>query len=414
MTRGELEGKRDSIEQQRKLLDANPAAPDYARKRDRMTEELRRVGDELEKLRTSGGATAQPSAYGGVPGAGGPLIQRVGFGGSGGGFGGVRPGLGGFGAPLPTMGGGYGGGGGAGGSTGGGFTGNGGVPRGPSAGGSSSSGPLPMGRDVGSAPGISARDMRNINPEIAAYIRNSAARHGIDPNVALRIANSEGLRGSTPTHMTPGDKGTSFGPFQLHYKSRVPGLTLGGLGDAYTRETGHHASDAQHWKEQIDFAMKNARRSGWGAWHGRIGARVGVWDGIGTYNGPVPSADAGQVADRSAPSASEGSGSVGLDGQVGVDLGNGTMRMPNGRIRSKTNGAGPGPSADAAGSSGRMGDRMMQRMYGDQAPVAKGGKGSLDITLHGFPAGAKPRASMDDLFKEVNVSKSRQMETTSI
>ncbi|MCJ2114262.1 hypothetical protein MKK64_24140, partial [Methylobacterium sp. E-025] len=113
-------------------------------------------------------------------------------------------------------------------------------------------------------------------------------------------------------------------------------------------------------------------------------------------------------------SASGGGAATGLDGQVGVDLGNGTMRMPNGRIRSKTYGSGPGPSADAPGSSGRMGDRMMQRMYGDQAPVAKGGKGSLDITLHGFPAGAKPRASMDDLFKEVNVSKSRKMETTSI
>ena len=59
---------------------------------------------------------------------------------------------------------------------------------------------------------------------------------------------------------------------------------------------------------------------------------------------------------------------------------------------------------------------MMRRtleFHAPPAPVATG-KGSLNITLHGFPAGTKPCASMDDLFKDVSVSKSRQMETTSL
>ena len=141
----------------------------------------------------------------------------------------------------------------------------------------------PMDGGGSRSPGISARDMRDVNPQMAEYIRQSALARGIDPNVALRIANSEGLRGSIPgVRNTPGDKGTSFGPFQLHYASRIPGLRNGGLGDAYTRATGHHASDPKHWQEQIDFALDQAREGGWGPWHGRYGARIGVWDGIGT------------------------------------------------------------------------------------------------------------------------------------
>ena len=62
------------------------------------------------------------------------------------------------------------------------------------------------------------------------------------------------------------------------------------------------------------------------------------------------------------------------------------------------------------------GDQLMSRARDFHAPpaAAPGGKGSLDITLHNFPAATKSKASVDDLFKEVNVSKSRQMDTTSI
>ncbi|KAA0121004.1 hypothetical protein CIW48_26215 [Methylobacterium sp. P1-11] len=210
---------------------------------------------------------------------------------------------------------------------------------------------------VGSVRGISARDMRDVHPEMAAYIRAAALANGIDPNVALRIANSEGLRGSVPgVRNTPGDKGTSFGPFQLHYASRIPGLRNGGLGDRYTRETGHHASDPKYWKEQIDFALRTARREGWGAWHGRYGAGIGLRDGIGTVR-PVP------MSEQASRPGGDGEPRLvkGLDGKEGLDLGDGTMKMPDGSIRSITSGAGARSIPDApkagAGAAG-MGEHV--------------------------------------------------------
>lgn len=68
---------------------------------------------------------------------------------------------------------------------------------------------------------------------VAAYIQQSAAARGIDPNVALRVAMSEGLRSYS------GDGGSSFGPFQLHYGGIAKGgNAVGGLGDVFSRITG--------------------------------------------------------------------------------------------------------------------------------------------------------------------------------
>ncbi len=122
--------------------------------------------------------------------------------------------------------------------------------------------------------------------QVAAYIRHAFAAQGIDPSVALRIAQSEGL------NRYMGDHGTSFGAFQLHYGgSGIRGMNSGGLGDRFTAETGKDARDPTTWREQIDFAAKTALREGWGAWHGRGPAGVGFRDGIGTYHGSVPNAD---------------------------------------------------------------------------------------------------------------------------
>jgi len=286
---GERDAKVNEVEA--KLADAksrrdynaktyDQSEPRIVARQKELADQIEALTGELKKLREQG-ASVSPSSFGG--GGLGGLIHNASLGGSGfGGFGGR-----GYGGGNPNV---------TGGGSGRGYSGADAAVMPPGDSSSSSGSGMPQGGSGRSYPGISARDMRGINPQMAAYIRNSAARHGIDPDIALRIANSEGLRGSIPgVRNTPGDKGTSFGPFQLHYASKIPGLTLGGLGDVYTRETGHHASDPAHWKEQIDFAMKNARKSGWGAWHGRIGARVGLRDGIGTYNGPIPSADASDV-----------------------------------------------------------------------------------------------------------------------
>lgn len=106
--------------------------------------------------------------------------------------------------------------------------------------------------------------------ERAAYIRQSAARHGIDPDVALRIAQSEGFNVYT------GDQGRSFGDFQL--------FTGGGLGNKALGE-GINVRDPNTWKAQVDFAMREARKSGWKPWYGRLKAGIGVWQGIGKNTG---------------------------------------------------------------------------------------------------------------------------------
>lgn len=94
------------------------------------------------------------------------------------------------------------------------------------------------------------------------YIRESAKKRGISPDVAVAVAKSEGL------YNYVGDKGTSFGPFQLHYKNNIPGLSNGGLGDEFTKATGLHASDPDTIRQQVDFALDRAAKSGWGPWHG--------------------------------------------------------------------------------------------------------------------------------------------------
>lgn len=123
---------------------------------------------------------------------------------------------------------------------------------------------------------------------IAGYIRQQAAMRGIDPNIAVRVAQSEGLNTYT------GDNGTSFGPFQLHYG--------GGLGDVFTRKTHLDASDPSTVLAQISFALDQAKAGGWGPWHGAAKVGIGRWDGIngagggaGNDNAPPSESDFGGI-----------------------------------------------------------------------------------------------------------------------
>lgn len=109
------------------------------------------------------------------------------------------------------------------------------------------------------------------NAEKEAFIRAEAAKRGISPDVAMAVARSEGFDSYV------GDQGTSFGAYQLHYKNNIPGLSLGGLGDEFTKKTGLHASDRSTEREQIKFALDEAAKGGWGPWHGWKGSQ---WAGI--------------------------------------------------------------------------------------------------------------------------------------
>ena len=111
--------------------------------------------------------------------------------------------------------------------------------------------------------------------EKEAYIRAEAARLGIDPDQAMRVAKSEGF------DKFVGDQGTSFGAFQLHYRNNIPGLSNSGLGDAFTRDTGLDARNPENERATITYALRKAAAAGWGDWHGWRGdPRAGI-SGLG-------------------------------------------------------------------------------------------------------------------------------------
>lgn len=95
-----------------------------------------------------------------------------------------------------------------------------------------------------------------------AYIRSAAAARGIDPNVAVAVARSEGLGEDyqSKVRRKDGSREESFGPFQL--------FMGGGLGNKFQGQTGLDPRDPSTVKSQIDFSLDEAKKSGWGAWHG--------------------------------------------------------------------------------------------------------------------------------------------------
>jgi hypothetical protein len=122
-------------------------------------------------------------------------------------------------------------------------------------------------------------------------IRASAKKHGIDPNVAVKVWKSEGGPNyqSNIKREGPGSyQGyeASFGPFQLH--------TGGGLGNDYQKKYKVdliNDNNPDGIRRQIDFAMSKAKKVGWKPWYGAAKVGIGDRDGIdGTQY-----ADAGKV-----------------------------------------------------------------------------------------------------------------------
>lgn len=124
--------------------------------------------------------------------------------------------------------------------------------------------------------------------QVAAMIKEEAAKRGIDPKVALAIANSEGLNNyrSTANGRKWGmDKEPSYGPFQLLMGKGTGGPT--GMGDDFLAKTGIDPSkdnSPESIKRQIQFALDHAKTNGWRAWYGRFNAGVGVNEGL-DWNG---------------------------------------------------------------------------------------------------------------------------------
>ena len=122
------------------------------------------------------------------------------------------------------------------------------------------------------------------NDEVSSYIVQAARARGIDPNIALQVARSEGL------NKYVGDDNSSFGPYQLHYGGVAKGgNAVAGLGDEFTKQTGLDARDPKTVKQQIDFALDRAKSGGWSPWHGWKGDPMA---GIGGQQQRVQVADA--------------------------------------------------------------------------------------------------------------------------
>lgn len=134
--------------------------------------------------------------------------------------------------------------------------------------------------------GSAGRDkLGPISPDLSAradYIREAAARIGVDPEIAVRVARSEGLAKGVwqSNYHKNGKRETSYGPFQL--------LVGGGLGDKFIRETGLDPRDPSTERAQVDFALRQAKAGGWSPWYGAAKVGVGKWDGIQRGNNTLP------------------------------------------------------------------------------------------------------------------------------
>ena len=335
------------------------------RRRDKLAEEIKRLADEIQTLR-KGGATVQQQSFGLGGGGGGGLgglIQNASLGGGvdlgGAGF---RWGYGrGWEGYTPRIGSGAGG-------------------TGSRSGGSRVEGTpgfVPVeGKGVGhSAP----------NREREAYVRAEAAKRGIDPDIAVRVAKSEGFGRYV------GDKGTSFGDWQLHFKNNIPGLSNGGLGDVLMKRHKIDARDPSTWREQTQFALDEAAKGGWAPWHGWRGpARAGL-SGARAI-GITKTAE--EQASRFPPVRSRD--------DLAKAAGTADVMYPLGWGRRMDRQA-PG-----------IGDSMMGRAFGPggvagaaAAPVKA--EGSVNIHLAPGMQDARAKVDYDGMFKAVQVTRGSQV-----
>lgn len=127
---------------------------------------------------------------------------------------------------------------------------------------------------------------------IADYVAQAAALRGIDPTIAIRVANTEG--GVTePARRGTFATGSSWWPFQLHYGGKGYEYlgTTAGMGNSFTAMTGWAPGDPAAWKDSVDFALDVAAKSGWGQWYGAAGAGIGNFQGISRkFGGMIPGA----------------------------------------------------------------------------------------------------------------------------
>lgn len=114
-----------------------------------------------------------------------------------------------------------------------------------------------------------------------AFIRSEAPRRGINADIAITVAMSEG--GTMPPGLVGKfDTGWSFWQYQLHYGGPdYPQYgTVAGMGNTFTKVTGWKPGDAAAWKDAARYALDHARLYGWGAWYGAAAQGITGYRGI--------------------------------------------------------------------------------------------------------------------------------------
>jgi len=113
-------------------------------------------------------------------------------------------------------------------------------------------------------------------------IRRTAAKYGIDPEIAVRVAKSEGgVNDYIQSRVRKnGVQEPSYGPFQLLVGGKGT-IFPEGMGNQMIRETGLDPRDPRNAEAAIDFALKQASRHGWGQWYGAKASGISNFAGIG-------------------------------------------------------------------------------------------------------------------------------------
>jgi hypothetical protein len=115
---------------------------------------------------------------------------------------------------------------------------------------------------------------------IEEYIREAAARRGINPDIAVRVAMSEGgLKDPYKQSdvRTFYGREESFGPFQL--------LMRGGLGQEAMK---YGIDPRKDWKRGVDYALDTvARKGSWADFHGAADTGISNTAGLGKGIKPI-------------------------------------------------------------------------------------------------------------------------------
>lgn len=118
--------------------------------------------------------------------------------------------------------------------------------------------------------------------QVERYIRDAAVARGIDPEIAVRVARSEGLAPNTwqSNYRRGGYREPSYGPFQLLVGGPGTGFPRG-MGNDFKRVTGLDPANPENVYQSIDFALDHAAQHGWGAWYGAPKVGISRYQGIG-------------------------------------------------------------------------------------------------------------------------------------